>query len=111
LATMLYLLKSRHNIGGALPLLGLYAYGTIRMLPALQGTFAALNTLRFNSAIVATVGKEFDAASVTDPKNEGPQEPLDFEREIRLDNVSFAYARSPRPVLEGISITLQRGEW
>lgn len=110
LIMMLYLLRTRQGLGGALPLLGLYAFASMRLLPALQGVFTAMNSLRYNSTVVSVLTKEFrgmppmrkdgdDAANVT------------FERSVELDDVSFSYATSPRPVLEKVSLRIDRGEW
>lgn len=108
LAMMLYLLKTRHSIAGALPLLGIYAFAAVRLLPALQGVFAAFNSLRFNSTIADVLVKEFATSPVI--LDDGGAN-LPFEREVRLEDVCFSYASAERPILKNISATLKRGEW
>jgi ABC-type bacteriocin/lantibiotic exporter with double-glycine peptidase domain len=53
--------------------------------------------------------KEVDGAALaTDDKTTLP---TPFERRIELDDVSFSYATSARPVLERVSCAVARGEW
>jgi ABC-type multidrug transport system fused ATPase/permease subunit len=110
LVMMLYLLKTRHRLGGALPLLGIYAFASMRLLPALQAVFAAFNSLRFNSTVVGILAKEFAATPPTPPPASADA-PVTFDRELRLDGISFSYATSPKPVLENITVVLERGDW
>jgi ABC-type multidrug transport system fused ATPase/permease subunit len=109
LVMMLYLLKTRHGLGGALPILGIYAFATMRLLPALQAVFVGFNSLRYNSTVVATVSKEFAAAPAA--AQSGSEDPLTFEREVTLKDISFAYARAAKPALKDISVTLKRSDW
>jgi ABC-type multidrug transport system fused ATPase/permease subunit len=109
LVMMLYLLKTRHGLGGALPILGIYAFASMRLLPALQAIFVGFNALRYNSGIVSSLEKEFAAAPL--PQKDTRAEPIAFDQSVHLDDICFSYARSPRPVLDHVSFTLKRGEW
>jgi ABC-type multidrug transport system fused ATPase/permease subunit len=109
LVMVLYLLKSGRHLEGALPLIGLYAFAAVRLLPAFQSIFASLNALRFNAGAVTTLRKEVDVeapATADEPTVATP-----FEKNVAFDDVSFLYATSVRPVLERVSFMVDRGEW
>lgn len=110
LVMVLYLLKTHRRLEGTLPILGLYAFATVRLLPALQVVFGAFSSFGFHSSAVGVLSEELEG---TDRKDlpETSAEPLRFEKEVRLEDVSFAYKSSPRPVLDRVSVTIARGEW
>lgn len=110
LAMVLYLLRTNRRLEGTLPILGLYAFASVRLLPALQNVFGAINSLGFHSSVVEVLRGEF-AGAVVEPPKEGPVAPLSFEQAVRLDDVSFSYKTSARPVLDHVSVTLSKGEW
>jgi ATP-binding cassette, subfamily B, bacterial PglK len=110
LIMMLYLLRTRGRLTGALPLLGLYAFASMRLLPALQAVFAALNSLRFHSTVVGVLQKEFTTIGTPAPPR-APQASLDFNSDIRLEDIGFSYPNTERPVLEHVSLSLKCGEW
>jgi ABC-type multidrug transport system fused ATPase/permease subunit len=110
LILMLYLLKTRGRLTGALPILGLYAFASMRLLPALQAVFTALNSLRFHSTVVGVLEKEF-ASIRTNKKEPATPPPLAFDQKLELDEVTFSYANTEKPVLSNVSVSLKPGEW
>lgn len=110
LVMMLYLLKTRGRLTGALPLLGIYAFGSMRLLPALQAVFSALNSLRYQSSIVAVLGREFAEIRPSPSDQQSPQ-PVSFRHGLELDDVCFTYARSERLVIDHVSLAIECGEW
>ncbi len=110
LVMMLYLLKTKHTFQGALPLLGVYMFAAMRLLPALQAVFAALSTTRYHSHVVDQVEKEFEGQEPQVVRN-GPAAKMSFEDELRLEDIGFSYAGSSRPVLSHVSLCIKRGEW
>jgi ABC-type multidrug transport system fused ATPase/permease subunit len=109
LIMVLYLLKSGRHLDGALPVIGLYAFASVRLLPAFQSIFASLNALRFNAGSVGALRKEVDGEAP--PTDDKTTVTTPFDRRIELDDVSFSYATSVRPVLEKVSFTIDRGDW
>jgi ABC-type multidrug transport system fused ATPase/permease subunit len=110
LVMMLYLLETHHSLQGALPVLGLYIFASMRLLPALQAVFGAFNAVRYNGTVVAQLAAEFEQAPPV-VKDTRASRPLPFENAIRLEKVGFSYARSTRPVLDGLSLNIRSGEW
>jgi ATP-binding cassette subfamily C protein len=102
--------------GGAersLPILGLFAYAVLRLMPALNRIVSSLNVLRFSGAAVRHVhhdllgavgsaGGSLDAVS-------GERDKLPFEREILFDGVGYRYPAGDRDVLHDVTLSIQRG--
>ena len=92
-----------------LTVLGLFAYVGQRLQSSVQSIIRALNQLKYSSApvddlhadLLLIAGRE-DAASV--------EPPLPFEREIRLEQVSFRYDGAHRDALDQVSLVIPRGE-
>jgi ABC-type multidrug transport system fused ATPase/permease subunit len=110
LVIVLYLLKSGRHLEGVLPVIGLYAFASVRLLPALQGIFASLNSLRFNAGAVIALRQEVEDGRLTESTDK-PGLEAPFESEIEFNDVSFSYVTSMRPVLEKVSFVVARGEW
>jgi ABC-type multidrug transport system fused ATPase/permease subunit len=110
LVIVLYLLKSGRHLQGALPVIGLYAFASVRLLPALQSVFAGLSALRYNAGAVAALRREIEGGMFGEAP-EPPGVPAPFESRIVVEDISFSYATSVRPVLRDVSVSIARGEW
>lgn len=91
----------------SLPILGLFAYAAMRIMPALNKVVTNLNALRFGQAAVDAVVEDL---GIELPYPIGEVERLDMERELRFDHVSFTYAGSDEPTLADIDLVVRRGE-
>jgi ATP-binding cassette subfamily C protein len=92
-----------------IPLLGLYGYAGIRLLPALARITAKLQRLDFGSAAVRDVYKDYNRIARETPVPSPDILPLPFARDIRLENVSFSYPKSVGSALRDISVTIPCG--
>jgi ABC-type multidrug transport system fused ATPase/permease subunit len=111
LLIVLYLLKSGGHLAGALPVIGMYAFASVRLLPAMQAVFSSLNSLRYYSSSVTALKVEADGAFLDQLPEGLGREPVAFTDRVELDAIGFSYAASPKPVLNDISLMLRRGEW
>lgn len=96
------------NLG--LPVLGLYAYAGLRMMPAISSIVSHLNKLRYGSPVAETIAE--DLLMVRDGAGKAPKrsvQPLELEEAIRFEAVSFEYEKG-EPVLHDINIAIQKGE-
>lgn len=97
------------NITDSLPVLALFAFGALRMLPASQNIYLNIMGIRTAQATVA------DALELVRGDNLMPQEtkglePLPFNDAITFKDVSFKYAHDAPPVLDAIDFTIKKGE-
>jgi ABC-type bacteriocin/lantibiotic exporter with double-glycine peptidase domain len=100
---------SDDQVNDVLPLLGLFAYGAIRMLPAVNRIVAAVTSIRFGVAAVAHVRDDLaEVGSRTADFEE--VEPLPFGTDVRAEGVSFRYGDGAPFVLSNVDVVVRRGE-
>jgi ATP-binding cassette subfamily B protein len=108
IAGLAYVMAQRsEGIAGAIPVLGALALGAQRLLPVLQQAYYSFSTIRGNKTNLEDVIDLLDQ-----PMPEGHQElvqPITFERDIKLNNLSFQYAKQSPMVLKGVDITIAKG--
>jgi ATP-binding cassette, subfamily B, bacterial PglK len=95
-------------MAGILPLLGVYAFAGLRLMPAMQTLFTAVGRLRFASGSLDALEEDFAHTEALEPVDEDEPAKLHFERAIELRNVTFAYPGWEEPALAGVSLTIER---
>lgn len=88
--------------------LGIFAVAAYKIVPAVNAIVNSWVEYRRNSFAAETIRTEFaGAAQHTEPDE--TTERLPFEREISLENISFAYEGGPT-VIDGFSLRIGKGE-
>ena len=101
---MVLLIRASGNLDAALPVIGLYAFASLRLLPAIQTIYQSVVTFRFGGPAVDALHADlFEAEHTTDLK---PIAPLGLCQDIVLDQVSFAYQEATRTALADVSLTI-----
>ena len=95
-----------------LPLLGLFAYAGLRILPSLHLIVFHLNNLRFGQAPTQELYNDWHtlAASAPQSDSEKSAQALPLNNQLIVSDISFTYPGSERPALQNISFSLKRGE-
>jgi ATP-binding cassette subfamily B protein len=95
------------GIGAALPVIGALALGAQRLMPLVQMTYQGWVLLAGNrqvlNDVVALLQQPVARETQTRPA------PLPFEREIRLEKVSFRYQPQSPLVLHELDLTIPKG--
>lgn len=99
------------DLGVVLPMIGLYAYAGSRLIPALQKVYKASISLRFGKAALDALHVDLveTGQAGAPPKagmNRSLPEPIVLERELRLDDVVYAYPGSETPALNNLSLAI-----
>ena len=102
-AVILVITKTEDNMIQALSLFGMVMF---RILPSINRIATCATRIRFYgpalNAIVADLKHEhFDATS---------SESITFKKSLEVKDVHYKYPDSDRPILNGISLTIQKGE-
>ncbi|WP_426267180.1 ATP-binding cassette domain-containing protein [Sphingomonas sp. LHG3443-2] len=102
-----WLAQRSGGIAAALPSLAALGLGAQRLLPLLQTINHSLNALTSSGAI-----QERMAALLAEPDLDlsPPPPPLPFAATIVLEGVGFTYPGRDEPALDGIELTIHRGE-
>ena len=107
LAFVVVMLIRGHDKSGMLPVLGLYAFAGMRLLPALQQIYSSATTMRFTVSMLDRV--HADLLSL--PKGENAKfpaapEPLPLREKLELRDVSYAYPSAERGALNGLTLSI-----
>ncbi len=103
---LILLVKSGGNITDIVPTLGVIAFSTMRLLPALQQIYHGLAALRSASTILDTIVADIKATPplpITDPSKVPP---MTLESALELSKVSFAYDQAEKPTLRGVDLVI-----
>ena len=90
-----------------IPLLGAFALGAQRLLPALQQVYNGWASLKSNNAAISDV-----LAILQQPLPAGLQlaEPMPLRKRVRLETVGFRYAQDLPEVLSQLTLQIRPGE-
>lgn len=110
-AALIALAQMRGSVD-LVPLLGLFAYAGLRILPPLQEIVSRLNLIRFAQAPLEAVYRDWlritEQGAVA--AAEGPVSPLPFERELSVDGVGYRFEGAHRWALQKIEFGVRQGE-
>jgi ATP-binding cassette subfamily B protein len=111
LAALALIISDREGgLAGALPIIGALALGAQRLLPLIQQVYYGWSAYAGNRAVAGDV---LNLLGMPVPAHEGftpgRAAPLGFEREIRVEDVGFAYPGRSEPALSAVSFTIPRG--
>jgi ABC-type multidrug transport system fused ATPase/permease subunit len=109
IACLAYTLSVRTGgIAAALPVLGALALGAQRMLPALQQSYSAWQSIAGNRGSLADVIELLDQDVANGFASPAPPA-LPLQREIRFDRVTFSYSGAAPWVVDGLDLTIPKG--
>jgi len=105
----LVLMATTDGIGTVLPILGLYAFGGYRLIPAAQKIYEGFARLRYGASSVEAIYQDMEQRSRLAEIGGPAQPPLVPVRDISLDHVSFAYPNTEKAALSDIHLTIPVG--
>lgn len=128
LVIVLYLIGAGYRLDRALPLVGLYAFASYRLMPALQQVFTAVVHVRFNAAALGQLHQELTGDGQRTARGRAPRphvpsstppaadaepaavEPPPFTSAIRFHDLTFTHAGAAAPALRHIDLVLRRNQ-
>jgi ABC-type multidrug transport system fused ATPase/permease subunit len=95
------------DIGAMLPILGLYAFAGLRLLPALQQVYFSLTAMRFARPVLDKVHADVtgNPPPVEDPARPAPPA-IRLRERLELVDVHYAYPSAERGALAGLSLSI-----
>ena len=89
-------------------LFGIFAVAALRLMPSVRNIMGAWATLRYNRYTIDIIR---DARiDDIDPSIDDTTERMPFEREIRIEDVSFRFEDGEQDVISNTSFTIAKGE-
>jgi len=109
IAVLAYTLAQQTDgVAKAIPILGALALGAQRLLPVLQQAYGAWVGIQGGQASLEDTLELLDQP-LPDYADLPAAEPLPFQQQIRLKNLSFRYSAETPWVLQNLDITLSKG--
>ncbi len=107
---ILYLLVTGSGeLGGILPILGVYAFAGLRLLPALQQVYNQMTSLRFGRVALDALHadlEEIRANAEAEPER-AQVAPIRLRERLELRDIHYAYPRAERAALRGLSLRIE----
>jgi ABC-type multidrug transport system fused ATPase/permease subunit len=105
----LYFVMTERDTANTIPLMALYAFAGYRLMPALQGVFSGITTIKFNLALLDRLARDLDLQTYPHAViNNWDKEvfPMAFKDAIELKAVNFAYPGSEERVLNSLDLRI-----
>ena len=101
------LLARSASLGAILPLLAVYAFAGLRLLPAVQQIHEQVTSLRYNQPALVSLHKDLMEIRVRAAQPvETSDEPVHLRERLELADVHFSYPLSERKALDGLSLSI-----
>jgi ABC-type multidrug transport system fused ATPase/permease subunit len=108
LLVMVLLLRNDGNIAAILPTLGIFAFATMRLFPALQKIYASFSSMVVGQAALDQVYEDYVESSKTAiDLPSGGTSILRPEHAVVLDKVSYSYPEHSRTALKDVSLEIR----
>lgn len=107
LVIVIYLLIKQQNIADTMPILALYAFAALRLMPALQQIFISIAFMRASKDALNILTTDLmHVSSKNMIENATHIESIPFEKGIELRNIHFSYPNNANSVISGLNLTI-----
>ncbi len=103
---LLLLLRNGGNVTEIVPTLGVIAFATMRLLPALQQIYFGLVTIRSATPVLDAIVADFAASPPPRPPADLTGPPMQLQDRLELSEVSFAYDSADRQTLQEVTLQI-----
>jgi ATP-binding cassette, subfamily B, bacterial PglK len=107
IVVMLLLARSQGDLSKVLPIVGLYVFAGLRLLPALHDLYSNLTNISFGRTALDALYVDLVTASTSDTalcQRDAARWPLRERLELR--DVTYTYPRSGRPALVDVTLSI-----
>lgn len=91
-----------------IPLIALFAAAGYKTLPAAQNLYAALNSMRFNSASLSAVADGMSLSLQIENDGSNDQDHIHLSQEITAKDIGFTYDDQSAPALKNVQCTIRK---
>jgi ABC-type multidrug transport system fused ATPase/permease subunit len=106
---LVLLSAEERDINGALPILALYAFAGLRLLPALQKVYQATTKLRYSGPAVEALHADLmDTAhlEMTGGPDAERRPVIHLREELKLDHITYSYPQAEMPALTDLVLAV-----
>jgi ABC-type multidrug transport system fused ATPase/permease subunit len=106
LGTIVFMIYPGRGIETFLPILTVYAFGTYRLLPALQKIFKAISSIKYHFPIVKNLNRDFIGLPDGEALSSEEIPAMPFNNTIHLENIVFQYPNTGQDIIKNQSIAI-----
>jgi ABC-type multidrug transport system fused ATPase/permease subunit len=107
LLILLFLTASKGGFAEAIPVISLYAFVGLRLMPAMQQIYGSFTQIRATVPVFDLLLEDFSKLHSIDAID--GRGVIDLSKNISLKDVSYTYPGAKKPSLQGISLTVDAG--
>ncbi len=96
------------SLNEILPVLGLFAAVSFRLMPSISRIVSATHHLRFGHAVTEVIFQEFNNTKLKSDITH--HENMSFKQDISLEDISFQYPSAEKSALDNINLSLKKGQ-
>lgn len=106
-----FFIYTNKSLSYFLPILGLYAASSFRLIPSLNRILVSLSTIKYHKSAVNEIKKELKIIRKNTELNYNNQnETLFISEQLELKNISFSYNHDSKKVLNNLNLKISIGE-
>jgi ABC-type multidrug transport system fused ATPase/permease subunit len=103
-----YLIGDTQDASAILPVIAMLAYAAYRLIPALQGLFDGIEAIRYKTAALDDLWRDYAVADEDPPPTTG--DAIVPVRSIVLKDVTFRYPDAHQDTLRGLNLVITVGQ-
>jgi len=109
ISLILFSIISGNKIENLLPLLAVYGFSAIRLLPALQQIFGCYAQIKYVGAALQSITDELQLA-VQSKEELILKKTIQFKNNIELNSINFSYNNHTNTMIKNINLTINKGQ-
>lgn len=98
------------RVDDAVPVLGLFAYGILRILPSINRVLSGVSNIRFGFAVIDDLHEDLVTLERDANLARRTASPFSLDREVCFERVTYAYEPG-RQVVHPLNLTIRKGEF
>jgi ABC-type multidrug transport system fused ATPase/permease subunit len=106
IAVMVLLAWSHGNLSKVLPIISLYVFAGLRVLPAFQIIYVNLTNMNSGKAALDSLHADLVMSTAPDVALREQITPWPLRERLELRDVTYTYPRSDRPALAGVTLSI-----
>ena len=113
LGIVLVLILRGQDSASLVPMLALYGAAIVRLRQSIGQMVGSISQIQFSGAAIPNVVEDLKNLEGPSWKRRKPVEALPaltFKEAIQISNVSFTYSDADRPAIQGLNLTIRKGE-
>jgi ATP-binding cassette, subfamily B, bacterial PglK len=107
---LLYMLRNNQDYASVVPLIGVFALASYKILPSMQYIYGAFTSIKFSKPALTTLVNTLKNVDISTKAPNLHPVTNNCAVVVKLENISYRYPLSATLVLKDVSISIKKGE-